>query len=295
MHDRPQKGTHGFTLVELLVVIAVIAILAAILLPVLASARAKAQQTGCINNTKQMTIVIVMYTTDYNERLVPDVESDVPPNANNTGAWIINLIDFYSKATNLFLCPTTTQLAVSASDTTAGDVVTPWSSTLPRGGTRIYNGSYGYNGWCYSDKNGGGNAGFLPNGHAGSKGYFVKVSHASHPAQSPAFYDQTWTDAWPVETASADKDLHGWANQSNNIPGSGLDTMRRITKARHGAGGGAKAPSNVAGWPVTRLPGNIDIGFLDGHVVKEPLKNLWELYWHAEWTPALIPSNLTAN
>ena len=114
----------GFTLIELLVVIAIIAILAAMLLPALASAKAKAQQARCLSNVKQMTTTVIMYTTDFNGYYVPDIESDIAFNTANTGAWIINLISFYGNATNLFLCPTTSKPAVSAGNTTAGDVVT---------------------------------------------------------------------------------------------------------------------------------------------------------------------------
>jgi prepilin-type N-terminal cleavage/methylation domain-containing protein len=57
----------GFTLIELLVVIAIIAILAAILFPVFAQARAKARQTACLSNQRQIGIGILAYSQDYDE------------------------------------------------------------------------------------------------------------------------------------------------------------------------------------------------------------------------------------
>src|SRR5437764_7763601 len=57
----------GFTLIELLVVIAIIAILAAILFPVFAQARAKARQTTCLSNVRQISLGFMMYVQDYDE------------------------------------------------------------------------------------------------------------------------------------------------------------------------------------------------------------------------------------
>ena len=57
----------GFTLIELLVVIAIIAILAAILFPVFAQARAKARQTQCLSNLKQIGLASLQYNQDYDE------------------------------------------------------------------------------------------------------------------------------------------------------------------------------------------------------------------------------------
>jgi len=57
----------GFTLIEILVVIAIIAILAAILFPVFSRARAKARQATCASNLRQLGSAIEMYVGDYDE------------------------------------------------------------------------------------------------------------------------------------------------------------------------------------------------------------------------------------
>jgi prepilin-type N-terminal cleavage/methylation domain-containing protein len=61
---RQVNTKQGFTLVELLVVIGIIAVLMAILLPVLSKARAAANRTACMGNVRQLFTGILMYCND---------------------------------------------------------------------------------------------------------------------------------------------------------------------------------------------------------------------------------------
>jgi prepilin-type N-terminal cleavage/methylation domain-containing protein/prepilin-type processing-associated H-X9-DG protein len=89
---------RGFTLIELLVVIAIIAILAAILFPVFISAKAKAQQTVCAGNLKQIALATSLYMDSYNNRY--------PAWYDSLGADVwFRVLYKYSKAKLLAKCP----------------------------------------------------------------------------------------------------------------------------------------------------------------------------------------------
>ncbi|MCQ2352322.1 MAG: type II secretion system GspH family protein [Victivallaceae bacterium] len=72
------RRIHSFTLVEILVVIAIIGILAGLVFPALNRARAVSQATTCLNNKRSLAQVANSYATDHNREIIFSFGSDKP-------------------------------------------------------------------------------------------------------------------------------------------------------------------------------------------------------------------------
>ncbi|MBU6401843.1 MAG: type II secretion system protein [Verrucomicrobia bacterium] len=88
----PLRARAGFSLIELLVVIVIIGILAALLLPTLSRAQAKAQGIQCMNHHRQLMLAWRMYAEDNHDRLLYASGDDNP--ANNPYVWITGYLDY---------------------------------------------------------------------------------------------------------------------------------------------------------------------------------------------------------
>jgi len=94
-----RRGGSAFTLVELLVVIGVIAILAALLLPALAQAKGRAHAVACMSNVKQLSLAWFLYADENEGYLVNNHGGPETTTRRNT--WANNVLDWSASDDNV--------------------------------------------------------------------------------------------------------------------------------------------------------------------------------------------------
>lgn len=101
----PPRARHGFTLFELLVVMALVVVLAAILFPVLARVREMGRRAVCVSNIKQIGGAVTMYSQDWDGILPPGALVYPAFAGGDPGEWYL-VIQPYARNRDILRCPT---------------------------------------------------------------------------------------------------------------------------------------------------------------------------------------------
>ncbi len=141
LNGRHPRVTAGFTLIELLAVIVIVAILFAILIPVLGKMRARANETKCVQNLRTIGTGIQLYAND-NEGAIPSGFS-IDAEGNPTQLWqnalepYLELPKWSLRSRTVFQCPSAKGLPDGS--TTVGGATTYgmnyWLGFRPPGST----------------------------------------------------------------------------------------------------------------------------------------------------------------
>src|SRR5208282_2917226 len=105
------NAAEGLTLIEMLVVIAILAILAALLLPVISAAKRKAQRMTCVNNLRQINLGVRMYSDDSNDASPSPGGTNIPTLYSGYKALMKSYVGVNGASSpqdRLFACPADT-------------------------------------------------------------------------------------------------------------------------------------------------------------------------------------------
>lgn len=242
---------RGFTLVELLVVIGIIAVLIGILVPVVTAARREGMRAKCLSNMRNMELAQWMYVNENRGYLIQGGMAHGGVHANELTTWF-NTLNRYYQNKLLPRCP---------ADTSAyWDVPVPAS-----GGSQYRRTSYGINTFLDRDLCPWG-PGFLP---PAPNGQYVKIEQIRHASDVIQFLEM----AYAGEYAGADH-IHPDLFATATTPAAAIpaNIAKQIQTNSHSRRSGWEARANYA--------------FVDGHVETLAVRDVYQSIYENHFDPA---------
>ena len=255
----PARCQRGFTIVELLTVVGLIALLVALFLPVVGRVRTAAASAACLSNLKQIGTAWRLSTADELGRLA---QYHVNTPDKPAGAWErswLRAVDRQKVSAATLLCPAAATPTPSDATRGYGSAKYAWTGRYGPFGTAICldrhtyrEGSYGLNRWV------------VEGGGAGDAGGASFLTDVKEPANVPVFFDCAYADARPsggsiAAPVPAPPDLTG----AHAAPGN--PEHWKVLLARHGRG--------------------VNVYRADGSAAWVRLEELYLLTWKSAWEP----------
>jgi prepilin-type processing-associated H-X9-DG protein len=253
--------------VELLVVVAIVALLASLLLPALSRAKEKARALQCVNNLRHLVVSFKLMGEIDNGHFGPYGSLGFSDPFQNPP----DLAEFWShcfgRPSEGWICPAaplqrTNYLAPTTSSPRvwSGSLDSAWGANIAFSATESQERAGSY----------------TVSGHFGCREFdesFITAADVQSPSETPVIAD----GVVPFLPRPIATDYPPVALDAGAIGGMGSFAIPRY---------GSRPRNLSTPFPRDqRLPGAINVGFFDGHVERVQLERLWYLQWHKGYVP----------